>query len=88
MLTFIQDCVAKRGPATHLYCASGGNAGFACAAVAATLKVKCTVCIPVGNSRDIINALTSAGAEVVEHGYRYSDSVIHIRQQADNDPNG
>lgn len=88
MLTFIQDCFHKNGASTHLYCASGGNAGLACAAVADALNLKCTVCIPLGNSRDIVETLTLAGAEVIEHGDRYKDSLDHVKELAEADPNG
>jgi len=88
MSTFIQECYKRSGSSTHLYCPSGGNAGLACASVAAVLKLKCTVCIPLGNSREIVQVLTMAGAQVIEYGTRYSDSLIHIHELAESDPNG
>jgi L-serine/L-threonine ammonia-lyase len=72
----------------HLYCASGGNAGLACASVAAALHLKCTVCIPLGNSRDLVRTLALAGAQVIEHGARYSDSLVHVKKLTAADVNG
>jgi L-serine/L-threonine ammonia-lyase len=66
--------------ATHLICASGGNAGYAVAYAGRQLGVAVTIVVPQTTpewTRDIIRR---EGAQVVEHGESWDSSHAHALQ--------
>jgi L-serine/L-threonine ammonia-lyase len=56
------------GGASHLWCASGGNAGLAVAYAGKRLHVPVTVVVPETTSAWARAGISAQGAEVVEHG--------------------
>lgn len=59
------------------------------AAVATALQVRCTVCIPEGNSKDVVDSLAAAGGEVIiVKGKHYSDAEEYTSKLVTTDPNG
>ncbi|KDQ59473.1 hypothetical protein JAAARDRAFT_33046 [Jaapia argillacea MUCL 33604] len=85
---FINHAKATHGPDLHCIIASGGNAGIAGACAANVLKVKCTVYIPEGVSRQTLDFLKKEGAEVVVAGKFYAEALKRAEEAVRSDPNG
>ena len=84
---FAQHCKATRGNTVHLIIASGGNAGLAAACAANNIGLKCTVYLPKGDNKSIINRLEEENAEVVVVGNFYSEAAREARKAVERDEN-
>ncbi|RFU78817.1 serine family amino acid catabolism [Trichoderma arundinaceum] len=71
--------VASSGD-VHFYCASGGNAGLACASSAAALCKPATIVIPVTTSELMKNKLLDLGAEVFQVGKNLHAADQYLRE--------
>jgi threonine dehydratase len=71
VLTAMPEPVRRRG----VVAASRGNHGLGLAWAGARLGVRVTVCVPVGNNPEKNEALRGLGAELVEEGRDYDESV-------------
>lgn len=65
------------GGATHLWIASGGNAGMAVAYAGRRLKVPVTVVVPETTSAWARAGIAAQGATVLEHGASWSEAHGH-----------
>lgn len=80
--------VASSGD-VHFYCASGGNAGLACASSAASLCKPCTVVVPVTTSELMKTKLIDLGAEVIQAGKNLFSAIQYLRENyLEKDPRG
>ncbi|KAK5993288.1 L-serine dehydratase/L-threonine deaminase [Cladobotryum mycophilum] len=64
----------------HFYCASGGNAGLACASSAAALRKPCTIVIPITTSELMKNKLIDLGAEAYQVGKNLYTADQYLRE--------
>ncbi|KZZ95244.1 serine family amino acid catabolism- protein [Moelleriella libera RCEF 2490] len=65
----------------HFYCASGGNAGLACAHGAVTLSCKATIVVPLSTTPLMVRKLAEAGAtDVVQVGASWQEANDHLTQ--------
>ncbi|XP_041377851.1 L-serine dehydratase/L-threonine deaminase-like [Gigantopelta aegis] len=78
-----QKAVKEKG-CTHLYCASGGNAGLATAYVAQRLNLKCTVVLPESTPPFVADKLKEMGATVLIHGKVWDEANEHAQKLAQN----
>ncbi|KAJ1329728.1 L-serine/L-threonine ammonia-lyase [Microdochium nivale] len=69
----------QKQPIAHFYCSSGGNAGLACAAAAATLGQPCTIAVPTSTAASMVAKLRALGAEVVQFGANWALADAHLR---------
>lgn len=61
---------------------SGGNAGFAVAHAARSLRVAATIVVPASTAVATRDLLASYGAEVIVHGAAWDDADAHARELA------
>jgi len=72
------DALRERQPAVRgVVTATRGNHGQAVAYAAGKLGMKATVVVPHGNSREKNAAMRALGAELIEHGQDFQESVGH-----------
>ncbi|PHH68473.1 hypothetical protein CDD82_535 [Ophiocordyceps australis] len=73
----------------HFYCASGGNAGLACATSAKALNLPATIVVPMTTSELMKNKLLELGVELHQTGKNLAaaDEWLH-RELLDKDPAG
>lgn len=73
----------------HFYCASGGNAGLACATSAASLGKRATIVVPFKTPMHMIEKLEVLGAEVIRQGGSIAEADAYLKSQLlINDANG
>jgi threonine dehydratase len=63
-------------------CATRGNHGQGIAYAAKKFGVACTVVVPHGNSREKNAAMRAFGAELIEHGQEFQESLEYSQQLA------
>jgi len=80
-LSFITAMAAEQR-AKGVVAASTGNHGQGIAYGASLLGVRATICVPIGNNPEKGDAMRSWGAEVVESGCDYDESVETMRRLA------
>ncbi|KAK3187049.1 catabolic L-serine/threonine dehydratase [Lecanicillium sp. MT-2017a] len=81
--------VAENQGEVNFYCASGGNAGLACATSALSLNRPCTVVIPMTTSDFMKNKLIQLGAKVQQYGKNLFTAEQYVKSELlPNDPNG
>ncbi|KAJ2967873.1 hypothetical protein NQ176_g9457 [Zarea fungicola] len=81
--------VAHHSGDVHFYCASGGNAGLACATSALSLNRPCTVVVPLTTSDFMKNKLVQLGANVQQVGKNLFAAEQYVKQElVAKDPNG
>lgn len=75
--------IAKHGPKKpiHFYCASGGNAGLACATAAISLQCPATIVVPRSTSALMIEKLKTLGADVKQVGEHWSEADAYLRTE-------
>ena len=65
----------------HFYISSGGNAGLACVAAAASLGYPASVVVPMSTKPHMIDLIRLAGAsEVVQEGASWFEADTHLRE--------
>ncbi|PVD32937.1 hypothetical protein C0Q70_08384 [Pomacea canaliculata] len=67
---------------THIYCASGGNAGFATAYVCQQLGVPCTIVLPKSTPSFAADKLRQLGAEVEVYGQVWNHANEYAIEQS------
>ncbi|KAF1730805.1 Catabolic L-serine/threonine dehydratase [Beauveria bassiana] len=81
--------VAHHPGNVHFYCASGGNAGLACATSAVALNRPCTVVVPLTTSEFMRNKLVALGAHVQQYGKNLFAAEQYVKQElVAHDPDG
>jgi L-serine/L-threonine ammonia-lyase len=69
--------------ATRIICPSGGNAGFAAAYAARKLGLPSAVVVPETTSKQVRDAISRVGAEVIVAGAAFDEALAHARVVAD-----
>ncbi|KAI0060883.1 tryptophan synthase beta subunit-like PLP-dependent enzyme [Artomyces pyxidatus] len=82
---FVQHHRALHGPALHVVCASGGNAGLAAACASQAVGVRCTVYLPEGVAASTQAYLRTLGAELVVAGAFYAETLAAAEAAAAGD---
>jgi threonine dehydratase len=79
----ILDALRREQPdAKGVICATRGNHGQGIALAARKLGLSCTVVVPQGNSREKNAAMRALGAELIEHGQDFQESLEYSQQLA------
>ncbi|WP_370619871.1 threonine dehydratase [Mumia sp. Pv 4-285] len=78
------DRLARSGPLPRgVVSATRGNHGQALAYAAGRHRIPATVVVPHGNSREKNDAMRALGAELIEHGDDFQESLDHAVRLAD-----
>lgn len=85
---FVRLAVESHGPSTHLFVASGGNAGLAVATASKALKARCTVFLPTGANERVLQFFRTEGADVRVQGTCYAEAVEAAKLATESDSNG
>jgi len=80
-LVFMDD-LTKHGPAGGLITATRGNHGQSIALAARRYGLNATIVVPHGNSVEKNAAMRSFGADLVEHGEDFQESLEYCRDRA------
>lgn len=73
----------------RFFCASGGNAGLACATSALALGRPATIVVPETTSAYMVSKLQSLGADVRQRGANWAAADAHVRElMAQHEPAG
>src|SRR5215469_3141432 len=78
------DWLKKAQPElTGVVAATRGNHGQGVATAARLLDLKAVIVVPHGNSREKNRAMIAQGAELIEHGHDFQESLEYARSLAD-----
>jgi L-serine/L-threonine ammonia-lyase len=70
-------CEARlAGGATHIVCASGGNAGYAAAYASRRLGMRATIVVPHTATQRAMDLIRGEGAEMLVHGQSFDDAQV------------
>jgi L-serine/L-threonine ammonia-lyase len=69
--------------AEEIFCASGGNAGFAAAHAGRALGVPVTIVVPETTSREVRQSIEAIGASVLVHGSVFDEANAYAIRLAD-----
>ncbi|KAI9158685.1 L-serine dehydratase [Paramyrothecium foliicola] len=72
---------APESQGVRFYCASGGNAGLACATSASALKKPVTIIVPTTTSAMMMRKLSDLGAQVEQVGENWAAADRYIREE-------
>jgi L-serine/L-threonine ammonia-lyase len=81
MKTAVLHNQRSNSPPLNFYCASGGNAGLACATVAALMSHRATIVVPRSTSQLLIGKLRNLGAEVIQIGENLAAAMLYTRKE-------
>ncbi|KAI9845134.1 MAG: hypothetical protein M1838_001862 [Thelocarpon superellum] len=80
---YMSQRILEHGPEAkvHFYCASGGNAGLACATAAQTLGRQATIVVLESTPAHVVAKIRLLGATVHQHGASWQDADGYLRAQ-------
>ena len=82
-LIYMDKLTRRRPDVPGVITATRGNHGQSVAFAARTVGVYATVVVPQGNSREKNAAMRALGAELIEHGKDFNDSLEFVKEQAE-----
>ena len=82
-LIYMDKLTRRRPDVPGVITATRGNHGQSVAFAARTVGVHATVVVPQGNSREKNAAMRALGAELIEHGKDFNDSLEFVKEQAE-----
>ena len=82
-LVYLQEALGRQPNLRGVIAATRGNFGQGVALAARLFGIPCTIAVPHGNSLEKNEAMRAQGAELVEHGSDFQESLEHARHMAD-----